>query len=45
MGIVARISAEAVARLRNPASEPEAVVVRGEDGESGVDDQWASLRE
>ncbi|GAA0035697.1 GntR family transcriptional regulator [Brevibacterium metallidurans] len=45
VGIVARISAEAVARLRNPASEPEAVVVRGEDGESGVDDQWASLRE
>lgn len=45
VAIIGRISAEAVARLHNPASEPDAVVVRGEGRGTGVDDQWASLRE
>ncbi|MDN6528593.1 MAG: GntR family transcriptional regulator [Brevibacterium sp.] len=43
--IVGKVMAGAAARLHNPLTEPEAVIVKADDRESPIDDQWSQLRD
>lgn len=43
--IVGRVMAGASARLHNPLTEPAAVIVKADDHEPPVDDQWSQLRD
>lgn len=45
LDIVGRVMAGAAARLRNPAAEPDAVVVKADDRDAPIDDQWSALRD
>ncbi|TSI16035.1 GntR family transcriptional regulator [Brevibacterium aurantiacum] len=45
LAVVGRVMAGAAARLHNPLTEPEAVIVRADDQDKLVDDQWSQLRD
>ncbi|MGO1348924.1 MAG: FCD domain-containing protein, partial [Brevibacterium aurantiacum] len=45
LAIVGRVMSCAASRLHNPLTEPEAVIVRAEDLDEPVDDQWSQLRD
>ena len=45
LSIVGRVMAGAATRLRNPAAESEAVIVKAGDHDAPIDDQWSQLRE
>ncbi|GAA1935624.1 GntR family transcriptional regulator [Brevibacterium antiquum] len=45
LAVVGRVMAGAAARLHNPLTEPGAVIVRADDQDKLVDDQWSQLRD